>query len=270
MIEKVHSIHMHIRSSRPVANSRLVMHGRLVGRSSIKPCYTCRCTAKEAETSQPATGFTPRYTTAYSMAELYAKDRPKAIPLTEFEQRRKKKDAQEIVDAAVKKKGKAIEAEVREGLAALEALLPDLVNLFKMKPIDWATIALDVEQVAAKLVSLKTIFPVANAFKIVSKTPKMLLRSTADVTKDAQKVKEILSSLPDPDAIIEAVPELVDPTSLARALSTIRGSFPNQDPLQVWISSTPCHLARRCLSSLLSHSSIVYRCFRRIQKCSSL
>lgn len=167
------------------------------------------------------------------MAELYAKERPPAIPLSDFQHRRKKKDTQEIVDAAVKKKGTAIEAEVRGGLTAIEALLPDLVDLFKMKPIDWATIALDVDQVAAKLVALKTVYPKANVFKIVSKTPRMLLRSTADVVKDAERVKEVLSSLPDPDAIIEAVPELVDPTALARALSTIKASYPTQDPLQV-------------------------------------
>lgn len=211
-------------------------HGRFA-MQQLMISHTCKCAIKETKEAEPtATGFTNRYTTAYSMAEIYAKDRPPPIPLTEFEQRRKKKDAQEIVDAAIKKKGKAVEGDVRRGLEQLDGLLPGLINLFKMKPADWAAIALDVDEVAAKLVSLKTIFPTANAFKIVSKTPKMLLRSTDDVTKDAEKVKGVLSSLPDPDIIIEAVPELADPASLMKALATIRASFPNQDPLQVGTS----------------------------------
>jgi hypothetical protein len=42
-----------------------------------------------------------------------------------------------------------------------------------------------------------------------------------------------LSSLPNPDAIIEVVPELVSPQSLARALATLKAAMPGQDPLQV-------------------------------------
>ena len=47
------------------------------------------------------------------------------------------------------------------------------------------------------------------------------------------QVRQVLSSLPNPDAIIEAVPDLVQPASLARALATIKAAMPNKQPLEV-------------------------------------
>ena len=43
----------------------------------------------------------------------------------------------------------------------------------------------------------------------------------------------MLSSLPDPDTVIEVVPELVDPQALTRALATLKTAMPGQDPLKV-------------------------------------
>lgn len=47
------------------------------------------------------------------------------------------------------------------------------------------------------------------------------------------QVHQALNSLPDPDTIIEVVPELVNPQALSRALSTIQAAMPGQDPVKV-------------------------------------
>lgn len=186
----------------------------------------------------PPTGFTDRYEKAFTMAELYALERPPPIPLTEHQERRKRKDTEEIVEAAIKRRGQASAPLVRQGLKDLDTLLPDLVDLHKLKAADWATVALDVNEVAGKLVALKTVFPGANAFQIVSKMPKMLLKTTATVTQEAEQVRKALSSCPEPDAIVEAVPDLVDPVALAKALATIKAAMPGKNPLEV-LQKTP-------------------------------
>lgn len=137
------------------------------------------------------------------------------------------------MEAAVKRRGKDNDPLVRQGLKDLDMLLPDLIDLHKLKAADWATVALDVNEVASKLVALKTIFPGANAFRIVSKMPKMLLKPTATVIEEAEQVHKALSSCPEPDAIVEAVPDLVDPAALAKALSTIKAAMPGKNPLEV-------------------------------------
>ncbi len=106
------------------------------------------------------------------MADLYNVQRPAPIPVEEHERRRRAKDTAEIVQAsawswsarcqaalrsfelerglhgiiplvsplhtrqAAKKRGKS-EAYVHERLNQLESLLPDLINLHKLKASDW-------------------------------------------------------------------------------------------------------------------------------------
>lgn len=62
---------------------------------------------------------------------------------------------------AAKKAGKSQE-EVRAGLEQLEKLLPDLVNLNRMRASDWVKLAADVGGVASKLILLKTLYPNAD------------------------------------------------------------------------------------------------------------
>jgi len=50
------------------------------------------------------------------------------------------------------------------------------------------TVISDVDAVAAKIVALKSVFPRANAFNIVSRQPKLLLKSTDRVLQDAEIV----------------------------------------------------------------------------------
>ena len=48
------------------------------------------------------------------------------------------------------------------------------------------------------------------------------------------QVRRSLSSAPDPDAVVDAVPGLAaDPVALARTLTSIATSRPGSDPLQV-------------------------------------
>lgn len=165
------------------------------------------------------------------MAELYAIERPPAIPLEEHERRRRINYAAEIVEAAVRV-GKS-ETFIRERLTQIEAVFPDLVNLHKMKASDWVTVLSDVDAVAQKLVTIKSVFPKANAFKIVASLPKLLLKSTEMLRLQAEKSRMVLSSLSNADTVIEAVPELVDPVILARAISSLRAAMPSQDPFKV-------------------------------------
>jgi hypothetical protein len=44
----------------------------------------------------------------------------------------------------------------------------------------------------------------------------------------AVQVKALLSAAKDVDAIIQAVPELIDPTTLSRSLSFLASSFPGK------------------------------------------
>eukprot|EP00798_Chlamydomonas_sp_ICE-L_P019526 gene19526-26202_t len=127
------------------------------------------------------------YSQAMSMAQLYSatSNRPDAIPLEELVAGRKKKDAQEICDSA-RRKGKS-EAYVRERLAALEAFIPDAINLHKLKASDYVTLIDDVPGVANKLVVLKTLYPKADVFKIIGRLPRLMLRSDARIQADAVK-----------------------------------------------------------------------------------
>ena len=56
--------------------------------------------------------------------------------------------------------------------------LPSLLQYLTVNPSSPPRVAVlgDVDAVAAKLVTLKTVFPGANAFDIVSRAPKLLLR----------------------------------------------------------------------------------------------
>lgn len=172
-----------------------------------------------------------RYQEAFSMAELYAIDRPPPIPASEHEQRRHVKDIQEVVDAG-RRKGLA-EANVRGGLAQLETLLPNILNLHKMKPADWAVVTSDVGAVAEKMIVLKESYPKADIFKVLAKRPKTLLRSSKALADDAAQVKRLLANAPEPDAIIEALPDAIDPISLARSLAYLGSAFAGQDPVLV-------------------------------------
>ncbi len=49
----------------------------------------------------------------------------------------------------------------------------------------------------------------------------------------AIQVKQMLASVPDIDAIMEAVPYLMNPAALAQSLANLRTWFPSSNPLQM-------------------------------------
>eukprot|EP00877_Chromochloris_zofingiensis_P010478 jgi/Chrzof1/5684/Cz16g11180.t1 len=175
--------------------------------------------------------FHEAYAKAYTMSQLYVANRPSAIPLTEYDTRRKKRDKEEILQAA-KKRGKKL-SDIEDGLVKLDSILCNLVNLNLMKAADWVTLAEDVEAIANKLIILKTFYPSADIYKIVSHRPKILLQSHNNIAQNAKQVKALLSRAKDADAIIQAVPELADATALVRSLAFLRSSFPNTDPVEL-------------------------------------
>ncbi|EFJ46700.1 hypothetical protein VOLCADRAFT_105440 [Volvox carteri f. nagariensis] len=170
-----------------------------------------------------------RYEQAYSMSQLYAAERPPPIPPSEHERRRRVKDIQEVVDAG-RRKGLQ-EDVIRSGLTQMDALLPGVLSLHRMKPSDWATVASDVNGVAEKVILLKSLYPTADIFKIVFKKPKLLLLTTKRLEQDAAQIMRLLSSAPNPCAILESTPDLVDPLSLSRCLANLAATFPGQDPV---------------------------------------
>lgn len=47
------------------------------------------------------------------------------------------------------------------------------------------------------------------------------------------QVRKALAAVPEPDAIIEAVPDLVEPAALARALAALKAAMPSQASLEL-------------------------------------
>lgn len=172
-----------------------------------------------------------RYEQAYSMSQLYAKERPPPIPLEEHERRRRVKDVQEVVDAGRRRGIK--EDVLRQGLQQLDALLPNVLSLHRMKPSDWATVASDINSVAEKVILLKSLYPSADIFRIIFRRPKLLLLTPDRIRSDAQEVLRLLSRAPNPCAILEAQPDLVDPVSLSRCLASLAQAFPSSQPVDL-------------------------------------
>lgn len=175
--------------------------------------------------------FHEAYSKAYTVSQLYNINRPPPVPLTEYEQRRKRRDLEDILQAA-KKQGKSQDA-IRSGVEQLEKLLPDAVNLNRMRASDWVALASDVSGVASKLILLKTLYPKADVFSMVVSRPKTLLQSEEAMRADAEEVGKLLAGAKDVCAIIEAVPELMDATQLSRSLAWLRGAFPSQNPIEL-------------------------------------
>lgn len=177
------------------------------------------------------------------MSQLYAKERPAPVPLTEYQQRRKKRDAMEIVEAGVKRGYTA--PMLQESLQKLDSLLPDIISLDKMRASDWVVVVADVNSVAAKLIQLRTFYPKLDLTKLIAKRPKVLLQTSQEIEENATKVVQLLSKAPnaDPDAIIEAVPELADFHTLSQALANLKSWFPDKDPLAS-LAADPTFLTR--------------------------
>ena len=153
-------------------------------------------------------------------------DRPEAISADEYDRRKRARDVEEVV-AAGKRAGRDAAATAKD-VAALAALLPGGLNLFKMKAADWLTVSSDVNGAAARLITLKLLYPSADVFKLVAARPRVFLYSEAELRADAAEVHALLAQSASVCAVIEAVPELSDAGALRRALATLRSAYPGQ------------------------------------------
>jgi len=195
----------------------------------------------------------------------YARDRAPEIGAAEHQRRRQARDIEEVV-AAGKRAGRDAAATARD-VAALAALLPGGLNLFKMKAADWLTVSSDVNGAAARLITLKLLYPSADVFKLVAARPRVFLYSEAELRADAAEVHALLAQSASVCAVIEAVPELSDAGALRRALATLRTSYPGQArrmPLAAAIPAAPPHSPSPPPSPrALTLSRIYPRCRRR-------
>jgi len=130
---------------------------------------------------------------------------------------------------------KYTEEQLMAGFAALEALLPGFSpTLEGMSAAQWAEVAMDTKGTAAKIVTLKVVWPGVDLAQVLTRFPRPLLQTTAEITDDAAKVRDLLKRAKNPDAIIQAEPPLMVPKSLASVLVTINKWFHlAKDPVQV-------------------------------------
>eukprot|EP00878_Enallax_costatus_P016732 GHUV01017557.1.p1 GENE.GHUV01017557.1~~GHUV01017557.1.p1 ORF type:complete len:132 (+),score=22.89 GHUV01017557.1:422-817(+) len=101
-----------------------------------------------------------------------------------------------------------------------------------MKASAWASVLKNVDGVVSLVITLKTAYPKVDIGKLLQRTPKLLLKPVEQIQADAQQVKNMLSRVEDIDAIIDAVPYLMDPVQLQQSLANLARWFPNQDPFE--------------------------------------
>ncbi|KAF5843671.1 hypothetical protein DUNSADRAFT_10846 [Dunaliella salina] len=173
-----------------------------------------------------------RFKESYTMSQVYVSeaDRPKPIPASEHEDRRRRKQLLEIAEAA-KRKGIGMEI-VEKKLSEVETVLPGLVNLHRAKASDWVTIISD-DSLANKIILLKDVFPNANVLKIFSQQPRLLLLPTERLHADAHQVKKMLSTVQGAESLVDTIPSFMDPRNLERSLAEVQAFFPGSVPLEL-------------------------------------
>ncbi|KAF5830548.1 hypothetical protein DUNSADRAFT_14355 [Dunaliella salina] len=126
-------------------------------------------------------------------------------------------------------------SRLESGIERLELLLPGFsINIEQLSALQWADIVTDTNSVAAKLVALKGCYPNLDLVDLLQKYPKVLTLEAQELRENASKVRELLQGAPDPEAIIQAVPELITPKILASVLITINKWYQlERDPVEV-------------------------------------
>jgi hypothetical protein len=125
--------------------------------------------------------FRKAFREAQTMSQLYNVERPPPVPLAEFEERRLKRETQEVADAARRLFG-AAEDDTRAALAQLDSLVPGLLDLSAMTAREFALLASDVRGAAARVVALRVAWPRADVGRVLKKRPRMLLPPDAAAT----------------------------------------------------------------------------------------
>lgn len=188
-----------------------------------------------ANTKKKAGYVYEHYRRKHTLGAVYLdQGKGQEIPTVDHHTRRRQRDIKEIAEAA--RKLNLTEAQVEENLNQLRLLLPGLTpNLFKMKAGEWAQVLAQVQGTATALIMFKSLYPGVDLIKVIARTPRLLLKDPTQMREDAAKVRQILKSLEQEefDAVIEAVPYLVDPQQLVQGLNNFKAWFPQQDPIDM-------------------------------------
>lgn len=142
----------------------------------------------------------------------------------------------ELFAASKKHKLAASREAVAAGVQALESsLVPGLkIDIEAMRAVDWVALCLDTSGAAARLVLLKTHLPRADLTRIVQCNPGLLLQDAATLEDNARQVKHLLADAKDADALLTALPSLLDPRVLLSVLVSVRKWYHGRrDPIEV-------------------------------------
>mmetsp|Transcript_29802 Transcript_29802/g.65123 ORF Transcript_29802/g.65123 Transcript_29802/m.65123 type:complete len:299 (+) Transcript_29802:234-1130(+) len=100
------------------------------------------------------------------------------------------------------------------------------INFPINKVIEDTSVDLSSEGTARKSEVLKRHFPTLDARAVFERSPKVLEKTEQELDECAKKVKHMLSEADDIASIIQAEPDLLEPTVLASVLSTFQRWFP--------------------------------------------
>lgn len=138
----------------------------------------------------------------------------------------------EIVEAA-EKQGHQPEV-IRNNFRKLDNLLVSFKpSLDLMRPNDWAKLAADVDGLAYKIIMLKTHMPTLDMQAVMNVHPKLLLKTTEELESNVLYVSQVLAKAKEPAAIIQQVPELLEPRMLLSVLVTLKRWWPKKDAVAV-------------------------------------
>lgn len=182
---------------------------------------TVLCAQCAAQHARAAVGDDDPETAGAGSSAAAAGTSPAAAPplTTDWEARRRTRVVDELFAASKKHKLAASREAVAAGVQALESsLVPGLkIDIEAMRAVDWVALCLDTSGAAARLVLLKTHLPRADLTRIVQRNPGLLLQDAATLD-NARQVKHLLADAKDADALLTALPSLLDPRVLLSVL----------------------------------------------------
>ncbi|KAF6259426.1 hypothetical protein COO60DRAFT_1513264 [Scenedesmus sp. NREL 46B-D3] len=149
------------------------------------------------------------------------------------------------------------EAELEERLQQLYNLLPDLASrLVKAPPKRVAQLAVNTDSIAARLLSLRDIFPQANTSKMVSNRLTLLLDDDMEaVAAAAARLRQLLPQI-HVDRFVEAFPLVLDVDDFELALEDARRIMPGIDITKMLRSNPDVILSLQKGKNLIPYDQI--------------
>ncbi|GBF98267.1 hypothetical protein Rsub_10930 [Raphidocelis subcapitata] len=149
--------------------------------------------------------------------------------------KRKQILVEELAAAARKARAPVPDAALLAGVEQLEGMVPGLqMSTEAMRAADWLKLVTDPSAAAARLVALRSHYPGADLCRILQERPAVLLKDIAALEADARQVHSMLSAARDRDALLTALPLLLEPRTLASVLITVdKWYFGARDPIEV-------------------------------------